>query len=98
MALLRLRSCGGRAEGEPRGGDRAEKDGTALLEALQADEFNLIDLIKLLQGSAFSAKHETARVAKAIYRKGNLAIHLRVKESTTRAAWQTARHSASFDS
>lgn len=27
-----------------------------LLEALQADEFNLLDLIKLLQGSAFSAK------------------------------------------
>lgn len=28
-----------------------------LLEALQADEFNLLDLLKLLQGSAFSAKH-----------------------------------------
>ena len=28
-----------------------------LLEALQMDEFNLLDLIKLLQGSAFSAKH-----------------------------------------
>lgn len=28
-----------------------------LLEALRADEFNLLDLIKLLQGSAFSAKH-----------------------------------------
>lgn len=28
-----------------------------LLEALQADEFNLLDLIRLVQGSQFSAKH-----------------------------------------
>jgi proline iminopeptidase len=28
-----------------------------LLEALQADEFNLLDLLKLLQGSRFSSKH-----------------------------------------
>ena len=28
-----------------------------LLEALQVDEFNLLDLIRLVQGSQFSAKH-----------------------------------------
>lgn len=54
--------------------------------------------MSLQQSNPTVVPKETARVAKAIYRKGNLAIHLRVKESTTRAAWQTARHSASFDS
>ncbi len=35
----------------------APKTSELLLEALQADEFNLLDLLKLVQGSAFSGAH-----------------------------------------
>lgn len=48
------------------GGDihTAPRSAELVLEALQADEFNLLDLVKLLQGSAFSAKHLWAEMSR----------------------------------
>ena len=49
-----------------------------ILEALQADEFNLLDLLKLVQGSRFSAKHLWAEMSRINFTETHLSFEVPV--------------------
>ncbi len=47
-----------------------------VLEALQADEFNLLDLLKLVQGSHFSAKHLWPEMSRIDFSEAHLSFEV----------------------